>query len=245
MSPTNKPELSVLAKLVIAAAIALVVFGSLWYGFTFGSIERFWSDLRGRPQGLMRFRFVLQPMMAAVLAVMDGLKDARSGRGPYFMTVLRNPRETSERGIERDRQDHHHRSRHGRDLPGQCAKDVLSERGPRCSAAACLSSVLDHPRPGCSYLAHSRRSRLLTLAPAKGRRRPQPRSRGLKGAGAVPRLRALTKSLEIDAEQICSNARNPDGTRTVMTVGCPPPLADARAPRLRPWRKTPFQRQRP
>jgi hypothetical protein len=39
----------------------------------------------------MRLRFMLQPTMSAILAVRDGLKDARSGRAAYFMTVLRNP----------------------------------------------------------------------------------------------------------------------------------------------------------
>jgi hypothetical protein len=41
----------------------------------------------------MRFRFVLQPLMATIVAIRDGLKDARSGRSPYFATVLRNPQE--------------------------------------------------------------------------------------------------------------------------------------------------------
>ena len=91
MSKANTQELSFIAKLVIAAAIALLVVGSLWYGFTFRAIERGWSDLLERPEGPMRFRFMLQPTTAAILAVRDGLKDARSGRAAYLMTVLRNP----------------------------------------------------------------------------------------------------------------------------------------------------------
>jgi hypothetical protein len=93
MSDADKQALSFLSRLVIVAAIALVVVGSLWYGFTFRVIERFWSDLLDRPEGAMRFRFILQPAMAAILAVRDGLKDTRSGHAPYFMTVLRNPQE--------------------------------------------------------------------------------------------------------------------------------------------------------
>lgn len=57
------------------------------------ALERFWHDLLERPEGLMRFRFILQPAMAAIAAVRDGLKDARSGRAPYFMAVLRNRQE--------------------------------------------------------------------------------------------------------------------------------------------------------
>ena len=45
MSDANTQELSFVAKLVIAAAIALLVVGSLWYGFAFRAIERGWSDL--------------------------------------------------------------------------------------------------------------------------------------------------------------------------------------------------------
>jgi hypothetical protein len=92
VSDANKQELNFLAKLVIAITIALVAVGSLRYGFTFRTIARFCNDLLERPEGLMRFRFILQPMMAVILAFQDGLKDARSGRAPYFATVLRDPR---------------------------------------------------------------------------------------------------------------------------------------------------------
>jgi len=72
--------------------IALVVVGALWYGFTFKAIERFWHDLLERPDGPMKLRFLLQPTMAAIAGVRDGLKDARSGHAPYLLTVLRNVR---------------------------------------------------------------------------------------------------------------------------------------------------------
>ncbi len=39
----------------------------------------------------MTFRFFLQPTMAAVAALFDGIADARSGRAPYFWTILSNP----------------------------------------------------------------------------------------------------------------------------------------------------------
>ena len=35
--------------------------------------------------------------MAAIAAILDGLKDGRTGRSPYFWTLLRNPRERIER----------------------------------------------------------------------------------------------------------------------------------------------------
>ena len=52
-----------------------------------------WADLVARPTGPLSFRFILQPVMATLLAVRDGIKDARTGRSPYFWTVLHNPTE--------------------------------------------------------------------------------------------------------------------------------------------------------
>ena len=39
----------------------------------------------------MKFRFILQPAMATIAALYDGIKDARTGRSPYFWTILTNP----------------------------------------------------------------------------------------------------------------------------------------------------------
>jgi uncharacterized membrane protein YjgN (DUF898 family) len=93
MSDANPQELGVLAKLVIVLAIVLIVAGVLWHGATVEAFQRFWHDLLERPDGPMRFRFILQPLMAAIAAVHDGREDARTGRSAYFMTVLRNPQE--------------------------------------------------------------------------------------------------------------------------------------------------------
>jgi hypothetical protein len=46
-----------------------------------------------RPDHLMRFRFLLQPTMAAIAAVHDGVEDARLGRSPYIWTLLNSPSE--------------------------------------------------------------------------------------------------------------------------------------------------------
>jgi len=55
------------------------------------------TDLLARPRGPYGFRFVLQPLMAALLAVRDGIVDARSGRSPYFWTVLHDADRRRER----------------------------------------------------------------------------------------------------------------------------------------------------
>ncbi|HUN95110.1 MAG TPA: hypothetical protein VMU69_02590 [Bradyrhizobium sp.] len=93
MSDANAQELGLLAKFVIVLAIVLIVAGLLWRGVTIETLRRFWHDLIERPDGPMRFRFVLQPLMAAIAAIHDGRNDARFGRAPFLMTVLRNPQE--------------------------------------------------------------------------------------------------------------------------------------------------------
>jgi hypothetical protein len=40
----------------------------------------------------MTFRFILQPAMAAAMALRDGVRDARLGRRPYLWALLRGVR---------------------------------------------------------------------------------------------------------------------------------------------------------
>jgi len=93
MTDADYQELGLLAKAVIVVAVVLFVAGFFWHGVSLKVIEQFWHDLVERPDGPMRFRFVLQPLMATIVAIRDGLKDVRSGRSPYFATVLGNPQE--------------------------------------------------------------------------------------------------------------------------------------------------------
>jgi hypothetical protein len=48
-------------------------------------------NITDRVGGPMTFRIILQPLMAALLAVRAGIKDAQTGRPPYFWTVLTDP----------------------------------------------------------------------------------------------------------------------------------------------------------
>ena len=52
---------------------------------------RVWQNLVDRPGGPMVFRFVLQPIMATIAALRDGVNDARTGRTPFLWTVLTDP----------------------------------------------------------------------------------------------------------------------------------------------------------
>jgi hypothetical protein len=60
-------------------------------------VGRFWEELAERASGPFHFRFVLQPIMAAIFATRDGIADARAGRSPYFWTVLSDPRQRGPR----------------------------------------------------------------------------------------------------------------------------------------------------
>ena len=49
------------------------------------------ENLADRLTGPMQFRLVLQPIMAAIFAVLSGLKDARAGKAPYFWSLITDP----------------------------------------------------------------------------------------------------------------------------------------------------------
>jgi hypothetical protein len=90
-SKPHPSELGVLARVVITLAILLAIAGLLWHGISASTFPRIWHNLIARPGGPMKFRFVLQPSMATIAAIHDGLRDARTGRAPYFWTILHNP----------------------------------------------------------------------------------------------------------------------------------------------------------
>lgn len=54
-------------------------------------LVRTWQDLVGRVDGPMTFRLILQPLVAAIIAVLAGLKDAREGRPAYFWAIFTDP----------------------------------------------------------------------------------------------------------------------------------------------------------
>jgi hypothetical protein len=62
-----------------------------------GLLSRLWADLIARPAGPLEFRFLLQPLVAAWLAVRDGMSDARAWRAPYFWTLVHDPAHRRER----------------------------------------------------------------------------------------------------------------------------------------------------
>jgi hypothetical protein len=53
----------------------------------------FWEDLIGRLGGPITFRLILQPSIAVILAIRDGVKDAKAGRPLYFWSLFTHPTE--------------------------------------------------------------------------------------------------------------------------------------------------------
>ena len=56
-------------------------------------LTRIWTDLTGRLTGPLTLRLYLQPTMAMLFALRDGLKDARAGRPAYLWTVFSHAEE--------------------------------------------------------------------------------------------------------------------------------------------------------
>lgn len=60
----------------------------IWLNITQGLADRF--------GGPMKFRLMLQPIVASVLAIIAGLKDARAGKPPYFWALATDPAHRTE-----------------------------------------------------------------------------------------------------------------------------------------------------
>ena len=54
-------------------------------------LTRTWDMLIGREHGPLAFRLVIQPMVAAFLAIHAGVRDAKAGRPPHGWAILSDP----------------------------------------------------------------------------------------------------------------------------------------------------------
>jgi hypothetical protein len=54
-------------------------------------LARIVENLSDRVTGPMKFRLILQPLMATIFAVRSGLRDAKEGRPPYFWAIFTDP----------------------------------------------------------------------------------------------------------------------------------------------------------
>jgi hypothetical protein len=53
-----------------------------------GVWQRIVEDLFARLDGPLHFRFFVQPLVAIIFAVIDGIKDAKTGKPAYFWALL-------------------------------------------------------------------------------------------------------------------------------------------------------------
>jgi hypothetical protein len=50
-----------------------------------------WEGIVARLDGPVHFRFIMQPLVASVLAIIDGIKDAKMGKHAYFWALIATP----------------------------------------------------------------------------------------------------------------------------------------------------------
>jgi hypothetical protein len=54
-------------------------------------LARVWADFVGRIDGPLHFRLIVQPLVACVLAVRGGLRDARQRKPPFLWALAFDP----------------------------------------------------------------------------------------------------------------------------------------------------------
>jgi hypothetical protein len=60
-------------------------------GLVADAIGRGWANFLARPSGPLNIRFLIQPTVAALMAVRSGIEDARLGRPAFLWTTLTDP----------------------------------------------------------------------------------------------------------------------------------------------------------
>lgn len=84
---TPAPKTSAFTWAVVLLTVALLIAGIVLHGLSLDIQQRFWADMFERVGGPMTFRIILQPTMAAIAALHDGLKDARGEHKSFFWTA--------------------------------------------------------------------------------------------------------------------------------------------------------------
>ena len=51
-------------------------------------LARIWEDLVDRTEGPLKFRFILQPLVACILAIRAGLRDCRQGKSAFLWSLV-------------------------------------------------------------------------------------------------------------------------------------------------------------
>jgi hypothetical protein len=85
------------ARVAVVLLVGLFILGVAWYGVSAENLGRLWRDILDRPGGPMTFRFILQPAMAMIAALRDGIHDAHAGRRPYVWALIHGVRDSGGR----------------------------------------------------------------------------------------------------------------------------------------------------
>lgn len=56
-------------------------------------VNRAVGELLGRSSGPLHFRLIIQPIIAAIIAIRAGIRDAKTGQSPFLWTYLTSPAE--------------------------------------------------------------------------------------------------------------------------------------------------------
>jgi len=87
---------TVLALLVLAAALPSAIVDTIETGRVYLFSSQFLEELPQRFTGPGRLRFILQPTLAILLGVRGGLADAKAGNPPYLFGLLFHARRRTE-----------------------------------------------------------------------------------------------------------------------------------------------------
>jgi hypothetical protein len=88
----NNRRLTLVLLALTAGVLVLASPGALKLNLERGEVYlfswRFLADIPRRLSGPGRFRFILQPTVATLLGIRDGVADARAGRQPYLWGIV-------------------------------------------------------------------------------------------------------------------------------------------------------------
>ena len=80
-----------LPHMILWLALVMVAAGFILHGVRPANFQRAWQNLLARPNQSLALRFLLQPTVSTILAIRDGIRDARAGRPPYLWTMVSDP----------------------------------------------------------------------------------------------------------------------------------------------------------
>jgi hypothetical protein len=82
---------SSIPSIIVVVILVLLLPGAIWRIITSGDpylfTSQFFQDILARLSGPGRLRFVLQPVVAMVLGVRGGIKDAEGGLPPFLLAL--------------------------------------------------------------------------------------------------------------------------------------------------------------